>query len=796
MLEEKHPMAKTDRSGRFLELLLHEVAEARDDDRYMFAQYAVIVGSAVVVIGAMATVLYQTCPAGYAHCPPDGKSETPISIWIYVGAPILPIALIAYAIFISAINVLRSYYLRVLERMIHETTGQSSDPLPIPSWAHVQLEVTGQSHSGRSGRLDFILIYVTISAMVLACLCLAFLKIPIVRYRIFALAVDGTFLAILIEATLSNVVQGSLLWDAARKGLRARLIRTDIDFPIKRPPPGERSLNSFLLLPRNQEELLKALFIPVCFGLGSWLSPGALPWNTQRFWEVAGAGFGFFLVFEFLVYQARYLLNDIKDRYIDCKKLSKPRFPCSLLDNGPKEERALRRCFASFVARLLIAGLLVICILPVEHWRGYTLSLFSIFAIAAPYEFLRNRCNGGSGEKSWRSIWTVALLGNVGLGYALRSVVGLWLAGVDDKGDLLRLSVGGWLLGVTFVGLTWALESTRDSPEVLASGKGHLLWFRGFVTRAADRAMVAVTPEERVLQGWQSLWAPWSVSTVAATATLATFALYLVRGCPDPLVIPLIIHKVGISESALLFAGTATLISLFAVMVPLWASFISTAGGLVWGSVALHHRWLPIGPSVAVMVISGLPLILSCAFRGSAFKDLPGFTDKIIKIGAGGAHLLYERFKQPRSEASRRVPLVLLDAPEGVFTLQPRRAAILVDIEGTLTDFSPSGSSVIEAIKHFDEIAKQNGFETSVLHYVTNAELKELEPPPGLEGRIHRSACKPFFTPPQEFLLRANETTIVGDQYLTDGLLGRVWPRLQLFLGKAVARLFFRLASG
>src|SRR5216684_3048182 len=94
-----------------LKLLLHESAEARDDERYMFAQYAAIVSVAILILGAMATVFYTTCAAGYPGCPGTDK-VIPISIWIYVGAPLLPIVLIGYGVFITVIQTLRSYYLR------------------------------------------------------------------------------------------------------------------------------------------------------------------------------------------------------------------------------------------------------------------------------------------------------------------------------------------------------------------------------------------------------------------------------------------------------------------------------------------------------------------------------------------------------------------------------------------------------------------------------------------------------------------------------------------------------------
>jgi hypothetical protein len=183
----------TNKDRERLDLLLRETAEARDDDRYLFAQYAVIVGAAVVVITAMASVYYFTCSESNPNCHLSDKI-TPVSDWIYIGAPLLPIALIAYTIFISAIAVLRSYYLRTIELEIHDLTDQKDSRLQIPSWSHVTLEVTGQSHAGGLARLNLFLISGIVLLMVAECLCLAFGRIYDPRLKVFALTTD-VFLA-------------------------------------------------------------------------------------------------------------------------------------------------------------------------------------------------------------------------------------------------------------------------------------------------------------------------------------------------------------------------------------------------------------------------------------------------------------------------------------------------------------------------------------------------------------------------------------------------------------------------
>jgi hypothetical protein len=154
-----------------------------------------------------------------------------------------------------------------------------------------------------------------------------------------------------------------------------------------------------------------------------------------------------------------------------------------------------------------------------------------------------------------------------------------------------------------------------------------------------------------------------------------------------------------------------------------------------------------------------------------------------------------------------RVPLIFLDRAESVFDLRPIPEALLVDLEGTLTGFCPSRGAVVEAVGRFDELATRNGLDLRRVHYVTNAGMEEPDAQK-MSGRVHVNARKPFFSPPMEFESHARVTTVVGDQYLTDGLMawrfgfsfGLVrawgdqpnWPRMQLYLGRILLRLFFR----
>lgn len=155
--------------------------------------------------------------------------------------------------------------------------------------------------------------------------------------------------------------------------------------------------------------------------------------------------------------------------------------------------------------------------------------------------------------------------------------------------------------------------------------------------------------------------------------------------------------------------------------------------------------------------------------------------------------------------------VLLFEKPERIFKIRPVPAGLLVDLEGTLTEFSPVQDSVANAVLGFDNVAADNGFDMNQVHYVTNANFGGLQTHlPTIAHRIHTRAHKPFFKLPNQ--LPDRNVVVLGDQYLTDGLLawrhgfvfglvrraGRlpVWPRTMLLVGRAVSCLFFRMAEG
>jgi hypothetical protein len=156
----------------------------------------------------------------------------------------------------------------------------------------------------------------------------------------------------------------------------------------------------------------------------------------------------------------------------------------------------------------------------------------------------------------------------------------------------------------------------------------------------------------------------------------------------------------------------------------------------------------------------------------------------------------------------RRSRLFLLEKAQQVFDLRPIPAAILIDLEGTLTGFDPLPSRLLTAVADFDRLAVAQGMDLQRLHYVTNARFAGLELTGNAMGeRLHRQANKPFFEAPAQFRGLGRGAVVIGDQYLTDGLLawrmgysfalvraadpGPRWPRVQRRLGQILSPLFF-----
>lgn len=764
------------------EVLLAELAEARDDERSMFAVFATILSVAFALVVTMVALLFETCPEGSDSCPADG-SLTEVPTWAYLGAPVLPTALMSYALILASIQTLRSYYLRSLELRIHDTTATSDEDggLIFPSWSHLALDVTGQADARRVHRMNWLLLFGMVTVLVGSFTLVSIVRIEDVRVRILAIAFHLMLLATPVAVSVANARRGAEIWHSALERLPVRLARTRQGFPPR--PRGadsasgsdgrERSLAGFVVLPRPQEELLKAAIIPGAVAVVWWMTP-ELPrpdgWllPTTAFW----------LVFELLVYQARYLLNDVRDRHVDAlASTEKRRFPASLR-NDPE---AIGAAFVSFVVRIVGAALVVGTALPIDQWRWawHTAFLVAVLVIAVPYERFRGLCTARATDGSptdVRDRFAKAIIAVVALGYGLRIVVGAWLAGIhpgsmpDAVAILTLLFVGGAAFGTAFVAATWALESTRAvSIEDLAP-KAHLIYFREALPRWG--ASLPLTHERRVLRPGVALRAPYASSAVLASVFFVAAWLLISRSQE--------VSDTG-SDPLLLAAGSLLVItSVISMRLVLGAAFTVMVSGAIVVTVLLLFGGADLRQTTSAALLGLLGAGVVCQFRNLRWDDLPDLGDKVVEamkgrwlqlLGWFARDRLDEHATQPANHQTDRDQVITVErvasVDEALDAVGPN-SFVLCDLEGTLTDWCPSRLDVATAVQHL---------RRSLPDSVGALVVSNAAPPPDGEHQpsVIWRAGKPDVDLPADALEAMGNRTVVviGDQMLTDGRFAR-----------------------
>ena len=468
--------------GPAAEALLREYEILREDERSAAGVTAALMSVIVAIVGGSLLLVLQACPSDVrtANC-------LPIPPEIYPVLPLGSLAIFMYTALHGTTSAVRSFYLQALERRIldrsRETVWVETDanrgertPLPVPSFIHFIRPLVSQRRGWGGYRLLIFMIYVVFAVAFVGLTVISLSRTPLwLRY----LAGPGYSIALaaLIYEVWYAAARGRFLWVDLVKQVRATLEEPLGDIPraVGRP------LSSYLISPRIAE-WVKALFPLGGAALGAISSThGVEPWHVLLF--VAAL--------EGLAYQARYLLNDLRNITEDARhlgSLDRGRFPVFLLwEDGratPKVDWGKTRgrvAFGAldFVIRLssvAAIGLVVPTIRP--YLWGATAGLF---AVAIPYEILRSKATpdhaAGASQPVAQSVTrisvrTAAIYALVGIGYVVRVLAGLLLGASGDV-PLAALIIAGIFtgsFGIMFVTMTWALESSsfvlrRDQPE-------------------------------------------------------------------------------------------------------------------------------------------------------------------------------------------------------------------------------------------------------------------------------------------------------------------------------------------
>ena len=411
---------------------------------------------------------------------------------------------------------------------------------------------------------------------------------------------------------------------------------------------NKKSRISYYILPRPND-VAKAGFTAFGVVFGAYLLSDEVP-LSQLLTYVAVIVF----VFEFLVYQGRYIWNDIRGIDEDRKHKEKgvrARLSVSENDEEAKEEAkaVVAQATGVILLRLLLAGI-IIPILFVSYdmsWVALTFGSVAIFGLGAIYEVVRGK---GSG---------IGVITLVGIGYPLRFLIGAWAIYSTnyssfpsfDGGLLLMLLLCLYLyiFGQAFVSLNWVLEAyhiVRDTyewiplvrqsedekisidPEPLLELKPHLKLLLLNLEKWLSKQNITKTYYERnILRERGPIFTFWNITFLLGM--LCSFVIYYVL---------ILIYEIETTSST--FIGIILLLQFILALIAwlynfkksgrkwLIAPFIIT-GGLLFITYLNYVPWFAL---IALIILLLFNPMFYCNYRDENYVSMMKFSQN-IKVG-------------------------------------------------------------------------------------------------------------------------------------------------------------------
>lgn len=449
---------------RTLEALLIDYQIARDDDRNSSQMLLNFLGIGITLMALIAAFISRACGAEswdsletFTQCQP----AIPPALFAFV--PLAVAALLGWVAINGVTATEQNYYMRELELQILEILGDPKDRgaegrLQMPSYSNMTAKFLSQTRGPLAARFLVITMYGTVGllGMGIAIICILITK-PL-YLQIGATLVYLAVVAAILRLTIIGSYSSSGAWRMMGPDLEVELQRTK-ERRTARVAQGEssRSLVTYLLLPRPPEMLMKSVFVAgglvfsaVMFGATS----------SRPLWlDVCLAVF----ILEYLVYQARYTLNDLAGAEGDARHpgLAGGRFP-----TRDGELSSTQAGIALLVAFLRVA-LAIVLVISWYQGAQRTVLLGSILAVgvlSVAYDRLRDRerirCRKANYVQLTRpSLASSAVFVLVGSGYAIRVCAGVSLGSSSAPWSFLAATfVSFWVFGIMFVTMTWAVD--------------------------------------------------------------------------------------------------------------------------------------------------------------------------------------------------------------------------------------------------------------------------------------------------------------------------------------------------
>ncbi|MCH7231078.1 hypothetical protein L0U85_09465 [Glycomyces sp. L485] len=627
-------------SDRHFQLLLADYQSGREDDRTLLTVQSAGVGLVITLIGLLGAMLMQTCNFQPDLDPSECQQLPPL---VLAGAPLIPTATAAFLLMLGALATVRNYYLRAVERQLREYVHRPFEEMPgTAPGPGMYMTLTTELTSLRRGRISHRLLarLVVVSASVAFLGITFFIGLNVEQWvQILMAAFYGPLFALVVYEYIAAGLGGRSLFMKAVLAASARAGNRDYLPTVEefRKRSRQRSILSYLGFPRPEDwsKLFNApvLYIPVALLVGDftrWLDFLIL-----------------LVVLEFLIYQARYQYNDVRDTSLDQRHIeshARGRLPQG---SDPATSRQyVHWSLAVALVRLLIAAAVGFFLLPEAFWLLGTVALISVC-----YEWLRSKAPTElitSPTPRVVMIWLAA-----GLGYAVRGGLAVTMAGAP-----LTTAVGGtavafyYFLGVMFVLVPWVLDAASycridlmrrwyHTEELVA--KPHLSVLLSYV-HPIDRPYEAgKTRAERhgsrvdALADGYRFWTPWNASFIVAAGLGGALGAMLSRG--GEVALPFVALLTTVS------AGSAVLVASGKTKRSRWARYglgssVMVAASYAWSSLvdAPPVDWAGILPNLlplAVLLPWAMFWVFYVAIHDQSYHDLKYSLQKMFAALVG-----------------------------------------------------------------------------------------------------------------------------------------------------------------
>jgi hypothetical protein len=444
-------------ADRYLNALAADYVALREDHQSLDQVTAALISVAVVLMGTLGALLFGSCDlrGGRVTCSPR------IPPAVYAFLPLGPLAILSLFGAIANVNTLRSYYMRAVEREMQTVAG--SPPVEFRGGGRIRLPSFGQlvdgvvSQRGGLARYRFLnfLIYLTMGVLFIGSTALCLLLTRPIDLRIAMSAFYAASIVVLLRVLWAGSIGGRMFWqDVTKRWSPSGYPDEQSEDEQARESTG-RPLISYLVLPRPGDLLVKGWIVPVAW-LISAEATGQVPW--RHLWTVVGLT----LAFELLLYQARYIVNDLRGLAVDSRHSTfkrRIRFPPLA---GPQEIRA---AILVVVIRLGLVIWVASRVLDSPFRDALLIATIVVIAQTAIYEALRERVSPDTGPGLLAmTLGRGSVLIMVGVGYAIRTCLGLLLGQLDSPDWSLVgvTALGMTALGSMFVAMTWAIDGVTQ----------------------------------------------------------------------------------------------------------------------------------------------------------------------------------------------------------------------------------------------------------------------------------------------------------------------------------------------